>query len=325
MSSDRCEMLEVRRLLASFATLNVRGTLSVVGNGSANTIDVRHTEAQVIATRDGQSQSFARSAVKRVWMHGFGGGDSMTNLTALPTTMIGGGGNDTLRYTGLSNQLFGEGGNDTFANAILEDAAVAANINGGGGFDTFEPSILGTASMPANVERARLLRTDGFTGSSRDDLIEIVGSTFGVTDGGVGNDTIVCVGEPTSVVLVHLRGGSGNDHIRGSQFADLGVGDTLDGGDGNDVIEGQAGFDTITGGPGSDRLFGNAGDDRLDGGTGNDLLFGGTGNDLLIGGAGRDQLHGQAGDDRLEAQDGEIDTLFGGAGEDVLLADPIDA
>ena len=88
-------------------------------------------------------------------------------------------------------------------------------------------------------------------------------------------------------------GGYGNDHIYGSDVADVLVGDdgtVLKGdleygaapfasyynesGEGDDVIFGYGGDDTI---------FGMAGDDVLDGGLGADNLVGGRGNDKLFG------------------------------------------
>jgi Ca2+-binding RTX toxin-like protein len=66
---------------------------------------------------------------------------------------------------------------------------------------------------------------------------------------------------------------------------------SLDGGAGNDIIASGAGLgQTLNGADGNDLLFGNDGVDTLNGGNGNDLLIGGAGADILHGDAGKDTL-----------------------------------
>jgi Ca2+-binding RTX toxin-like protein len=74
--------------------------------------------------------------------------------------------------------------------------------------------------------------------------------------------------------LLYVDGGSGNDTIIGTNFAD--------------DLRGGAGHDQLYGGDGEDMLIGGAGNDQLHGGDGDDVLVGGTGNDQLYGGAGAD-------------------------------------
>jgi Ca2+-binding RTX toxin-like protein len=76
----------------------------------------------------------------------------------------------------------------------------------------------------------------------------------------------------------------------------------------------------VTGGAGPDTFLGGPGDDRLRGAGGDDFLRGGRGNDRLLGGPGRDRLEGGEGDDRLFGGRGLGDALFGGPGDDVLIA-----
>ena len=144
-----------------------------------------------------------------------------------------------------------------------------------------------------------------------------------------------------------LVGTSGDDVILaglGDDLVQAGDGnDTVEGGEGDDVLEGQVGGDVLLGGAGDDELIGGEGADRLVGGAGDDLLAGGAGADTadyaddtagvtvdlaagtaegeasgsdtlvsietVIGGAGNDVLKGDAGDNRLE----------GGAGTDTLV------
>jgi serralysin len=78
------------------------------------------------------------------------------------------------------------------------------------------------------------------------------------------------------------------------------------------------------GGNGNDKITGGPLNDVLKGGAGNDILNGGNGNDRLEGGSGRDIMNGGNGDDVLVASgDREIDTLTGGAGNDVFFVDYI--
>lgn len=153
-------------------------------------------------------------------------------------------------------------------------------------------------------------------------------------NGGLGND--------------HMRGQAGNDWLLGNDGNDSlwgGAGDDhLQGMDGDDLIWGGAGDDLITGRRGVDILWGGAGndwlsgnwEDRLLGGDGKDVLIGGA---ELIGGAGIDGLYddgngdsilrGGTGDDFLfSALDlhtsGYGDRLFGGAGDDIFVADNTD-
>ena len=92
----------------------------------------------------------------------------------------------------------------------------------------------------------------------------------------------------------------------------------LDGGNGSDLVDGRGGDDRLIGGRGDDRLIGGPGDDVLD-----DSLGVAQG---VYPDTGRDHLAGGDGDDRLDAVD-EVsgnDTLSGGTGTDVCVADPGD-
>ena len=140
-----------------------------------------------------------------------------------------------------------------------------------------------------------------------------------------------------SSVLLVVNGGSGNNNVTGSPFADRldgnGGGDTLNGGAGNDILDGGAGPDKLRGGTGddtyivdgeADQITENAGEGAdtvwvaatytlganlenlvlagtgaIDG-IGNALANAITGNsaaNLLNGGAGADTMTGNGGDD----------------------------
>ncbi|MBD1997346.1 hypothetical protein H6F88_00235 [Oculatella sp. FACHB-28] len=161
-------------------------------------------------------------------------------------------------------------------------------------------------------------------------------------DGRGGDD--VLVGSP---LADKIYGGEGADRIWANSGDDL-----VSGNAGGDVIYGQAGNDHLYGayGPaiiskdlggglvqiqhidyayqedGADFLYGESGDDFLTGMGGDDYLDGGDNKDSLNGGDGYDTLIGGNGDDSLcgyggSGTNGEVDTLTGGAGEDVFAID----
>ncbi len=137
-----------------------------------------------------------------------------------------------------------------------------------------------------------------------------------------------------------ILGTDGDDELAGT------AGDNVIlAGSGDDVVSAGGGDDVVDGGEGDDELAGEDGDDVLKGGAGDDVLLGGAGNDTLIGGAEDDLLDGGAGLDTADysgdsagvtvdlaagtaegAAIGEdelvsIETVIGGAGNDILIGD----
>lgn len=210
---------------------------------------------------------------------------------------------------------------------LLVPVALGALFSGGGDDNT---------DTPANPE------TDGndvVRGVAADDTL----------DGGAGNDLLLGYrGDDT------LSGGAGDDLMDGGLDDDQ-----LFGGAGEDVLVGAAGDDSLQGGGGDDLLMGGAGNDTLEGQDGDDLLLGSTGSDAMYGGAGDDVIDGisptasrsledafsddraefstalrsQFGTDVTDADIGRFlndfaseegthgaDSLFGGAGNDLLTA-----
>lgn len=107
--------------------------------------------------------------------------------------------------------------------------------------------------------------------------------------------------------------GSGNDTLRGNEFANR-----IEAADGADYAQGDAGNDTLGGGAGNDTLAGGEGADSVTGAQGSDHLDGGPGDDTLRGGEQADTLFGGDGDDYLNAGK-ETDALDGGVGNDTLI------
>lgn len=76
-----------------------------------------------------------------------------------------------------------------------------------------------------------------------------------------------------------------------------------------ELLEGTADADSLSALGGDDSVYGFQGDDTLLGGGGNDMILTGSGDDLCYGGSGNDTIIGGW---------GSIDTLYGGAGDDVI-------
>ena len=119
-------------------------------------------------------------------------------------------------------------------------------------------------------------------GSSGPDVIKVGGRTRIRLDGRGGDDVLTTIGSagagrnPRPAVV---RGGAGDDELRGGHLADR-----------------------LVGGPGDDLVRGNGGDDVVLGGAGRDRLLGGKGDDILLGGSGRDRADGQKDRDRCVAE-----------------------
>jgi Ca2+-binding RTX toxin-like protein len=118
-------------------------------------------------------------------------------------------------------------------------------------------------------------------------------------------------------------------------------------GDGNDKAFGRDGNGRLFGGLGNDSLYGSDDDDLVIGQASDDFLRGGNDDDIIIGGSGNDYIHGDTGQDILiganlpdeeqwvearttggiptltvttDSEQGDVDTIFGGYGEDTIYA-----
>ena len=142
----------------------------------------------------------------------------------------------------------------------------------------------------------------------------------------------------TGFVYMTVSGGDGNDALTAAAgyqrlHGDAGD-DTISGGDGYDELYGGPGTDVMDVGPGNgyatgdqgdDTIVGRDGDDNLHGGQGADTLSAGAGPDHVSGGSGVDTVRGEDGDDQVSGgeDDNAVDTVEGGAGNDVLVGQPV--
>jgi Ca2+-binding RTX toxin-like protein len=260
------ESLETRRLLASFASVNSNGTLSVVGGSKADTITVKIESNEVIANLNGATMSFDKGDVKRLWIDGFGGDDHITNETNLPSTLIGSSGNDSIEGGSANDSIEGDDGNDSLAggegnNTIdggtgenwadysspTETAGTYTVFNPAQNTDNIVTKPHGTDTwLPTDVFRMRA--TPG------DDTISFFPNTDGVIDGGAGNDYISAgrsisgIGQNSSVTVY---GGDGNDRFlvqEGEAPA------SIYGGNGNDYLQTETGQNFTDAGAGNDTV-----------------------------------------------------------------------
>ena len=183
---------------------------------------------------------------------------------------------------------------------------------------------------------------DVITGGSGDDYVTADEGDDSV-DGGAGNDSIFGFEGSDTV-----EGGDGDDYINtrtspGTGLPDEGYPDGLlpdDSDPTNDMdsVSGGAGNDEILTGDDNDIVYGGTGEDSIDAGFDDDLVFGGTGDDFISGNEGADTLSGDDGDDTIYGDDAtgtyslldipddtdlqpdnQIDTIYGGAGNDTIF------
>ncbi len=241
------------------------GIVEVVGDDSANRIDVGRSGDDWTVTLDDQVFTFRAADVSRVDVRAEGGDDAVTfSGDTVAGNVDLGAGNDAATVN-AANLLFGGQGNDTFT--FLPGAAggprLETSVQPGAGddvvvlsgtpdADTFrltQNAVEGPGrrvSYDPNTERLSILAGDG------NDQVTIESSSARSTiDGGAGDDTFTAVhGPPTK--LQTLLGGPGNDKllVSGPGTYSFAPGDGSDavqltGGNGNDAF--TIGQSSITG------------------------------------------------------------------------------
>ena len=229
-------------------------------------------------------------------------------------TLDGGDGNDSLVGGAGFDSLLGGAGSDTMVGGADSDfyrvgsaGDVVTELAGEGLNDTVEAWI--NYTLGANVEHLTLGSTNAINGTGNTANNVLTGNTAnnvldGLTGadtmaGGAGNDTYVVdnagdvvnegVGAGTDQVNASVSytlksnverltlTGSGNLNGYGAEDAN-----TITGNAGNNLLDGGLGNDTLIGGAGNDTLLGNAGDDSMVGGTGNDTYRVASAGDLVV-------------------------------------------
>jgi Ca2+-binding RTX toxin-like protein len=251
----------------------------------------------------------------------------------------------------------GCGGATVTTTDLIEVAATArivVEIDLFGG--AFAPGATAEAKGTSEIEW-RLKLAAGSTlvvegGPDRDVVVGAKDDTGAGLAFGAGDDDLEVRFPSTDPSSIVLRGGEGNDVLRGDGLAarsPVSIPLELLGGAGDDVVVGGGGADRLAGNAGADVLRGGAGNDRLDGGLGDDLVsytdagagvivdladhraigrgsdrlaalewvMGSRKADRLRGDGGGNVLAGGPGADRIDGRAG-VDWLTGGPGNDRL-------
>ncbi|HEX2649809.1 MAG TPA: DUF4347 domain-containing protein [Burkholderiales bacterium] len=327
-------------------------TVSEIGTGDVDTIDVRGGNNVVLAGAGGDSVSAGAGVDVVIGDNGSASwsGGIVTQVRSSDTTAASGG-NDTIAAGDGRNYVIGGVGADGITSGagndvVLGDNGVVNFTNAGvitdanatelglGGIDTIDAGgghnvIIGGAqgdTVTSGAGNDVIIGDNGRLTFAAGVLAEAV--TTDTTDATGGNDTITA-GDGNNVVLAgvgddHVTTGGGNDVVIGdngiAQFDAAGLVSMVEARDplriGDDTINAGDGNDVVIGGGGADTIFGEAGNDVLigDGGTANFL---GGSVTLVIG----DVSYGAA--DFVDSGSGN-DILLGGAGDDTLVANLTD-
>ncbi len=219
-------------------------------------------------------------------------GDNSPNIitgTTDPDTLVGLGGDD---------KISGGAGND-----VIQGNDGADALSGGTGNDT----VSGGAG------------NDTVNGDAGDDTLE-GGAGDDVIVGGVGADTVSFANAPYSSFygFQNTAAGAVSLFYRGVTV-DLAITTPQATGEGSDTI---LAVENLIGSAFDDRLFGTAAANTIEGGAGVDRIGGRGGADLLRGNDGNDIIHANGdfgvGNYIIGEEDNAIDTVEGGAGDDII-------
>ena len=249
---------------------------------------------------------------------------------------------DTITYTPGP----GFNGDDTFTYRVTTDqattatATVTVTTNAGVGLDQDPDDPAKTALFVVGTDAGEAVKVARRRGQIRVLINRVpqgeplaAAPTGSVVFIGKGGDDVMALGGALRGNTARFYGGDGDDTLRGG-----GLGDVLIGGSGDDVISGGGGHDVAVGGGGADRIAGGAGDDIL---TAAATAYNpytvpnvGAVRDLLSAWAGGPTYAARvaavttapgvgAGGARLDAStlqnDDDVDTVAGGAGEDLFF------
>lgn len=279
-----------------------------------------------------------------------GGGNDSIEGAGGNDLLSGGANNDTLNGGAGLDVLLGGQGDDLFLEELDGGGDSAAEIAGGEGIDVLQLGTSGGRFITTIMSSVEVLRANSALANitlsqanfemftrfelavsgalNQSALFRGVGGTYDFS-----GKTIVLVGPGTDVPGARFLGSAGEEVVTGTaraDFIDAGAGpNKVSGGEGNDDLRGAG---TLRGGAdddtlrddnsavSNDSLVGDAGNDSIISAVGADTLVGGIGDDTLQALGGGDLLLGGEGADRLQAGSfGAADSLYGGAGDDLLI------
>jgi Ca2+-binding RTX toxin-like protein len=352
------EYLERRMLLASFASVDSKGILTVRGTAGDDSIVVLHSGLSIIAKLNSTTRRFDAAAVKAVFANGQDGDDTIEMRAALPSTLVGGGGNDTLiGGPDADDMRGGAGGNEIHPNTSNDivdfsdqpPVTLLSSQSNSFALDLYNPSKPSDGVSIISSVPFRILGTSG------NDNIRIDSETLAypnvTIDGGNGDDAIFIdkyVDNQNTDQPIIAAGGAGNDTIRIDSDAPAST--SVFGGSGDDLIqigkmELAADPNAINGGAGQDTMDLSAFDiDSVAQGTyrmgvGVETFIGSSGNGgsegdppdsnyLVIGNELNNQIfvtnqatvQGMGGNDLIACEDRDGCVLSGGDGNDTLVS-----
>ncbi|BDI04953.1 hypothetical protein CATMQ487_19230 [Sphaerotilus microaerophilus] len=173
------------------------------------------------------------------------GGFSVTNSSAVGTTLIGSAGTDSLVGAGGNDSLCGGAGNDLLkggaGNDVFHVDAGTDFVTDLGGADVL---VIGSGAAAVVTVSSAYVATSATTNFGIATLTS-TGQTIDLSAVGVsGNGFTITNGSRNATTF---SGSAGSDSLNGGSGAD-----TMSGGDGDDVLNGYAGADVLIGGQGSD-------------------------------------------------------------------------
>ncbi|MES2626652.1 MAG: calcium-binding protein [Pseudomonadota bacterium] len=235
----------------------------------------------------------------------------------------GGDGHDWLTGGAGSDIMIGGNGYDHYFVDDIGDVVEETNPDMDSGGQDRVDIYISDYTLPANVEQGYIM-IGGNANLTGNDAGNILGAGTGnnIIDGGAGQDLVIYLAD------IGIRA---NLSITGPQNTGISGLDTLIN---IEDLMGTPYDDYLTGDNKSNQLYGNGGNDYLAGGAGDDRIFADTGNDIIDGGDGIDsyyydgntnlridlslastQNNGVMGNDTFR----NIETLYGGKGDDVFL------
>ena len=222
---------------------------------------------------------------------------------AQPVFFDGYGGDDAL-YGGIGGDtLHGGAGND-----YLDGGAGNDYLHGGSGSDTLVGGF-GNDTVVGGLDGDRYIYNPNWDQGS--DLI--------VEDSGGGNDTLDFRDSSTAITL-DLSNVNVQQRLNHNLQLQL-AGEF-------ENVDGTSGDDRITGNGLGNWIEGRDGDDVIDGGDGHDVIWGGNGHDVLVGGHGKDSLYGGRGFNVIltdtHVSDGASDFVEKSDGYSKVVADETD-
>ncbi|MEX0300436.1 MAG: calcium-binding protein [Kordiimonas sp.] len=290
----------------------------------------------------------ARPSSEHTRLYGYGGNDTLKagSQDNTFTQAIYGGLGDDLIQNGLTNEggrFYGGEGNDTYRiqwSGELAKSHYKLTIYEYSWAADSDNDVLDLSQQVPNLSQIRF--DDGLYNSLDVDVLNASGEKIGrinIRGSHEAPDTINIEKIITADgVFVIPKGATPEEleDLRKEILADVertptakASGELLEARDGGDAISGMGGSDTINGNDGNDTLVGGAGADFLYGKDGEDTIWAGKDDDaadLIVGGGEGDMLGGGPGNDSIEGDNGILgvfdagpDTIFGGAGDDLLI------